>query len=100
MKKLLLALPLIAGTSWAGTSYYAGSSTKDAYSDLLVQLNEFKPFTLVNEQYSAGIATSTAITVVKASSAPDAEILFRLHHDINHSPVGLNDAGYGLERQP
>ena len=93
MKKLLLALPLIAGTSWAGTSYYAGSSTKDAYSDLLVQLNEFKPFTLVNEQYSAGIATSTAITVVKASSAPDAEILFRLHHDINHSPVGLNDAG-------
>lgn len=93
MKKLLLALPLIAGTSWAGTAYYAGSSTKDAYADLLIQLNEFKPFTLVNEQYSAGLAKSTAITNVMASSSPDAEILFQLHHDINHSPVGLNDAG-------
>lgn len=93
MKKLLLALPLIAGTSWAGTAYYAGSSTKDAYTDLLLQLNEFKPFTLVNEQYSAGIANSTAITNVMASSSPDAELLFQLHHDINHSPVGLDDSG-------
>lgn len=93
MKKLLLALPLIVGTSWAGTSYYAGTSTQDAYTDLLKQLNEFKPFTLVNEQYSAGLANSTAITSVMASAASDAKVLFRLQHDINHSPVGLKDSG-------
>jgi uncharacterized protein YdgA (DUF945 family) len=93
MKKLLLALPLIAGTSWAGTSYYAGSATKDAYADLLEQLNAFKPFTLVNEEYNAGLARSTAVTIVKASSAPDAKTLFRLQHDINHSPVGLDGSG-------
>ena len=93
MKKLLLALPLIAGTSWAGTSYYVGSSTQDAYTELLTQLNEFKPFTLINEEYSAGLAKSTAITKVMASAAPDAEVLFRLQHDIDHSPVGLDGAG-------
>lgn len=72
---------------------YAGASTQDAYKDLLTQLNEFKPFTLVNEQYSAGLAISTAITSVMASAAPDAKVLFRLQHDINHSPLGLKDSG-------
>jgi uncharacterized protein YdgA (DUF945 family) len=28
-----------------------------------------------------------------ASAAPDAEVLFRLQHDIDHSPVGLDGAG-------
>ena len=30
MKKLLFALPLLAGASWAGTTYYAGNQTQPA----------------------------------------------------------------------
>ncbi len=91
MKKLLLLLPLVAGGSWAGASYYTGAQTQQAYDQLLTQLNELMPVSLVNEQYNAGVAKSTAITLVKDSAAPDADVLFRLHHVIQHSPVGLNE---------
>ncbi len=93
MKKLLIAIPLVVGASWAGASYYAGTQTQSGYDQLLAQLNEFKPFTLVNEQYYAGVANSTAITKVMDSTADDATVLFRLHHAINHSPIGLDDNG-------
>lgn len=93
MKKLLMAIPLVAGASWAGASYYAGAQTQSGYDQLLAQLNELKPFTLVNEEYYAGVANSTAITKVMESTATDAKVLFRLHHAINHSPIGMNDSG-------
>lgn len=93
MKKLLIAIPLVAGASWAGASYYAGAQTQSGYDQLLAQLNELKPFTLVNEEYYAGVASSTAITKVMESAAADAKVLFRLHHAINHSPIGMNDNG-------
>lgn len=91
MKKLLIAIPLVAGASWAGASYYAGAQTQSGYDQLLAQLNEFKPFTLVNDEYYAGVTNSTAITKVMDSAAADAKVLFRLHHAINHSPIGMND---------
>jgi len=31
MRKLLLALPLVAGASWAGTTYYSSSQSEPAY---------------------------------------------------------------------
>lgn len=93
MKKLLLAVPLVAGASWAGASYYTGAQTQSAYDQLLVQFNELKPFTLVNDDYVSGLTNSTAITKVMASTAADAEVLFRLRHDIQHSPIGFNDGG-------
>jgi len=93
MKKLLLAIPLVAGASWAGASYYAGAQTQSGYDQLLVQLNEFKPFTLINEEYYAGVTNSTAITKVMESTAADAKVLFRLRHEINHSPISMHDSG-------
>jgi len=93
MRKLLLALPLVAGGAWAGTTYYSGTQTEPAYERLLAQLNQFKPFTVVAEEYNAGFIQSTAITKVTASPEADAEVLFRLQHVIDHSPVGRDQAG-------
>ena len=93
MRKLLLALPLVASASWAGTTYYAGTQTQPAYDKLISQLNEFKPFTVESEQYNAGFLTSTAITKVMNSAGPDAKTLFRLQHVIEHSPVGVDGNG-------
>lgn len=92
MKKLLLAIPLVAGASWAGASIYSGAQTHNAYDQLLTQLNEMKPFTLVNESYSAGFLNSTAVTKVMESAAPNAKVLFRLQHNIDHSPVAVVDS--------
>lgn len=91
MKKLLFAIPLIAGASWAGASIYSGAQTQSAYDQLLTQLNEMKPFTLVNESYAAGFLNSTAVTKVMESAAPNAKVLFRLQHQIVHSPVAVVD---------
>lgn len=92
MKKLLLAIPLVAGASWAGAAIYSGSQTQSAYEQLLTQLNEIKPLTLVNETYSTGFLNSTAVTKVMESAAADAKVLFRLQHDIDHSPVAVVDS--------
>jgi len=91
MKKILLALPLVASASWAGTSYYAGAQTQDAYHQLLTQLSDYKPLSFDNASYTSGLSHSVAITNVRASTAPDAEILLQLQHEISHSPVGYDD---------
>ncbi len=91
MKKLLLAVPLVAGASWAGASYYTGAQTQDAYEQLLAQLNEMKPFTLVNESYTSGFVRSQAVTQVMDSASADARVLFRLQHDIDHTPLGVDE---------
>lgn len=90
MRKLLFALPLLAGASWAGTTYYAGSQTEPAYDSLISQLNEFKPWNFESEDYQAGFLQSIAITKVMDSEGPNAKLLFRLQHVINHSPVGVD----------
>ena len=91
MKKLLAVLPLIAGASWAGTTYYSGTQTRDAYDQLLAQLGEISAFAVENESYTAGFMNSSAVTIVKTSDEDDAEIMFRLNHEIDHSPIGFND---------
>lgn len=92
MKKLLFAIPLIAGASWAGASIYSGAQTQDAYNRVLEQLNEMQPFTIVNDTYAAGFLNSTAVTKVMESAASDAKMLFRLQHEIDHAPVAIVDS--------
>lgn len=97
MKKLLIALPFVAGAAAiAGTSQYAGNQTKSEYHQLLAQLNDLSPLVFVNEQYEAGIVTSSAVTKVMSSRTADAELLFRLQHDIKHAPVRMGDQGVSL----
>ena len=91
MKKLLFVLPLVAGASWASTTYYAGSQTQPAYDKLISQLNQLKPLVVESVAYEAGFLNSTAITSVKLSSSPNAEVLFTLKHEINHSALSVDD---------
>lgn len=91
MKKLLAVLPLVAGASWAGTTYYSGSQTRDAYDQLLAQMGQINSFAVENESYTSGFMKSSAVTIVKTSDKDDAEIMFRLNHEIDHSPIGFND---------
>jgi len=93
MKKLLLALPIVAGASWAGTAYYAGVQSESAYDQLLSQMGMMEPLVFEKESYEKGLATSHAITAVRESHSPDAAIVFRLEHEINHSPVRVDDNG-------
>lgn len=94
MKKLLLALPLVAGASWAGSTYYAGTQAQPAYEKLLADLNESAAgvFTLETKEYTAGFTHSTAITNVKLEGLPEP-VLIQLKHEIQHSPVGSDPQG-------
>ena len=91
MKKLLLAVPLLLGASWAGSAYFTGTKAQQAYNALLVELNTNKGLVWKNESYAAGVAKSTAITRVTLSTVPEEDISFLLQHDIEHSPVGLSN---------
>lgn len=93
MRKLLLALPLVAGASWAGTTYVSSSQTQPAYDKLLSQLNQLEPLQFVSENYDKGFMQSTAITKVMWVGETESEPLFRLKHVIDHSPVGVDNAG-------
>ena len=93
MKKLLVALPFVATASWAGTTLYSGSQTRTAYDELVAQLDRSTTLAVSAESYEAGFTESRAVTRVRLSDSPDAEVLFRLHHEIEHSPVGLADGG-------
>ena len=94
MKKVLLALPLVAGASWAGSTYYAGTQAQPAYEKLLADLNQAATgvFILEAADYSAGFTESVATTNVKFMHT-DEPVLFQLQHDINHSPVGTDPEG-------
>jgi len=91
MKKLLLALPLVAGVSWAGTTYYSGAQTEAAYNRLLEQINakSNEMFVLKSTEYKAGIMESTAITEVASTEKSGEDIRFLLKHQINHSLVSV-----------
>ena len=92
-KRLLLALPFIAGASWAGTTYISSINTQDAYQQLLTQLSALQPFNFENESYQEGFLYSSAVTIVKGHAFDGTEILFRLKHDIDHSFVALDETG-------
>ncbi|OED40095.1 hypothetical protein AB833_13025 [Chromatiales bacterium (ex Bugula neritina AB1)] len=94
MKKILLALPLIAGASWAGSTFYAGTQAQPAYEKLLSQLNEQAAGVLVFEskEYNAGFTHSTALTNITVHNAPETQVL-QLQHDISHSPIGSDPQG-------
>ena len=94
MKKVLLALPLVAGASWAGSTYYAGTQAQPAYEKLLADLNQAATgvFVLEAENYTAGFTESTATTNVMFMHV-DQPVLFQLQHEINHSPVGTDPEG-------
>lgn len=94
MKKLLLALPLVAGASWAGSTYYAGTQAQPAYEKLLANLNEAAAgvLTLENHEYNAGFTHSTAITNVQLAGLPEP-VLIQLKHEIQHTPVGADPQG-------
>jgi len=91
MKKSLLALPLVAGAAWAGSTYYSGAQTEAAYTRLLEQLNNSSnnAFVLKSTEYNAGTMESTAITEVRSSEASGEDIHFFLKHQINHSLVSV-----------
>ncbi len=94
MKKLLLALPLVAGASWAGSTYYAGTQAQPAYQKLLTELNAAASEMLVLEEanYTTGFTQSTAVTNVTFLGFPD-NVLFQLKHDIQHTPIGSDPEG-------
>ena len=92
MKKLLLSLPLVAGAAWAGTSYYAGVQAETAYDNLLSQIG-LDPMVFEKESFEKGLSKSQAVTVVRESHSPDAPVVFRLNHEINHAPIQSNDDG-------
>lgn len=99
MKKTLIALPIVAGAAAAavaGTSQIAGNLTQDEYQKLLVKLNEMTPFVFENEEYESGLGTSSAVTKVLKSEEADAEVLFRLQHDINHTAIRMDDDGVAI----
>jgi len=99
MKKTLIALPIVAGAAAAavaGTSQIAGNLTQDEYQKLLVKLNEMTPFVFENEEYESGLGTSSAVTKVLKSEEADAEVLFRLQHDINHAAIRMDDDGVAI----
>ena len=99
MKKSLIALPLVASVAAAavaGTSHYAGSQTQNEYQQMLEQLNKLLPLVFVNEQYESGLGNSSAVTKVLASRDADAQVLFRLQHDIKHAAVRMGDDGMAI----
>ena len=96
MKKRIIALPLIAGVgaaAIAGTSQYAGTQTEGEYHRLLAQLNDLTPLVFINEEYASGVTTSAAVTKVLLSRTADAEVLFRLQHDIEHGTMRMGTEG-------
>ena len=92
MKKRLIVAPLavaLAGGAWAGTTLYTGAETRDAYERLVAQLDAASGLSVRTASLDEGFMTSLAITEVRPSDAPDAPVLARLRHEIEHSPGGL-----------
>jgi len=58
---------------------------------MLVQLNELKPFVFEEESYETGLTKSSAVTLVKESTAADAKVVLRLQHEINHAPIQMEN---------
>lgn len=92
-KWLFCALPLVAGASWAGTTLYSGSQSEDAYAQLIQQLDQMSGLSVAQETWQPGFLESEGITRVSMTDAADSPVLFRLKHQIYHSPVNLDGEG-------
>jgi len=90
MKKLLLALALVACASWAGTTYFSSTQTETAYAQMLEQMVGNESLVLKSTEYKAGMMQSTAITEVHSTEAFDKDLHFFLEHQINHSLVSID----------
>jgi len=92
MKKLLLTLPLVAGISWAGSTYYSGEQAEASYNRMLEQINALSKdvFVLKSTEYQAGIMESTAITEFTTLPAAGREFTVSLKHQINHSLISVD----------
>lgn len=102
MKKILLAVPVvagIAGASWAGTSLYSGNESRAAYEQVVADLDDALGLAVVTTEYRPGFLKSEAFTEVRFNDTPDSPVLARLHHEIEHSPVGTGEnAGLSAAR--
>lgn len=90
MNKLLIAVPVVAGlagASWAGATLYGGKEASAAYERVVADLNDALGLHFANSSYTAGFLSSEATTDVRMADSPDATVLARLHHVIEHSPV-------------
>lgn len=101
MIKLLFMLPLFAGASWAGTTYYSGTQTQPAYNRLLEQLNNLDFLAVESVEYNTGFLNSTAITKLSTKAdkkaaknkgsddEAEADKAMYLYHEISHSPISM-----------
>jgi len=101
-KKLLLALPVVVGVtgaSWAGSTYYSSNESRVAYERILSDLTESTGLAFVTTSYIPGFLESEAITEIRMSEEPDAKLVARLRHSIEHSPEGAGaDTGFSATR--
>jgi len=97
MKKLLIALPLVAGASWAGTTYYSSAQALPEYQQLLAALNthvvQTLPVRFVEADYEAGFMESRATTNLVYSTLGETKVILQFDHAISHSPVVIDEHG-------
>jgi uncharacterized protein YdgA (DUF945 family) len=102
MKKLLLAVPVIAGVagaSWAGSTFYSGNESRAAYERVIADLNDTLGLAMVTTEYVPGFLSSEATTAVLLTDGMGSDALFHLHHVIEHSPLGTGEnAGLSAAR--
>lgn len=91
MKKLLLSLPVLLGSIWAGTSYYSGQKIEGFYEASLAELTRSSGVKWEKASYTAGLLNSSAITVVRIPGTYQEDSIFRLQHDIRHTPIAVVD---------
>ena len=97
MKKLLLVLPLVAGASWAGTTYYSGSQALPEYQQLLSSLNSRMlaglPLRFEEANFERGFMDSQALTSLVTEFNGETQVLMQFEHAISHSPVVIDENG-------
>ena len=94
-KKLLLALPVVVGVtgaSWAGSTYYSSNESRTAYERILSDFTDTTGLAFITTSYAPGFLQSEAITEIRMSEEPDAKLIARLRHNIEHSPEGSGAA--------
>ena len=91
MKKLLFSIPVSLGWICAGMSYYSGQKIEGSYEASLAELTRSSGVKWEKAEYSAGLLNSSAITVVKIPDTSQDDLIVRLHHEIQHTPIGIVD---------
>jgi len=89
MKRLLLGLPLLVGTLWAGTTYLSATQTEPVYQQIVQQLNTNPFISAESTNYDSGFINSTAITSINYNDNARVNFSFKLRHIISHSPISI-----------